>query len=52
MQRKMKLSGGLQALNKSVQNPVKSLFLLFPTMKDKSRKSNLRSLKDAVSAAV
>lgn len=51
MQRKMKLSGGLQALNKSVQNPIRSLLLLLTT-KDKNRKNNLRSLKDAVSATV
>jgi len=49
----MKLAGGLWALNKSVQNSVKSLLLLFLTnesVKDRISKSNLRSLKDAVSA--
>lgn len=49
----MKLAGGLWALNKSVQNSIKSLWLLFLTkesVKDRSSKSNLRSLKDAVPA--
>lgn len=50
---KMKLAGGLWALNKTVQNSIKTLLLLFLTnerMKDRSSKSNLRSLKNAVSA--
>lgn len=48
---KTELAGGLGALKKSVQNPIKSLVLLSLTnesIKGGSSKSNLRSLKDAV----